>query len=79
MMTVKELIQFAIRVLGSVAKARAWMDTPHVRFGGSPGGLAGLRGRSIEGKGGLESDGRGPASPDSGYQVCMVGQEEPLT
>jgi uncharacterized protein (DUF2384 family) len=41
MLTVKELIQFAIRVLGSVEKARAWMDTPHVRFGGSPGALLG--------------------------------------
>ena len=41
MMTVKELIQFAIRVFGSVEKARAWMDTPHVQFGGSPAALLG--------------------------------------
>jgi uncharacterized protein (DUF2384 family) len=76
MMTVKELILFASRVLGSVEKARAWMDTPHARFGGSPVALLGSEEGRSKVTAALEAmeNNRPRLIPDSKFQVCRVGQ-----
>jgi uncharacterized protein (DUF2384 family)/anti-sigma regulatory factor (Ser/Thr protein kinase) len=79
MMTVKELILFASRVLGSVEKARAWMDTPHARFGGSPAALLGSEEGRLKVTATLKvmENNRPRLIPDS--KAAWSGKRKPLT